>query len=80
MAKTVLTLPDGRSMVTASEKRYHVVIAHRKGLVRASSSDSRQRALSSWRSFQLAKAWVIDGVTGEYVRTPDSPRLKGSTR
>jgi hypothetical protein len=78
--KHTLTLPDGRTVDHYSEKRYIVVSDSRNGLRRVHSSDSPTRALSHWRSFHQAKVWLIDSQTGEAIRTPDSPRLTGSTR
>jgi hypothetical protein len=78
--KHTLTLPDGRTVEHYSSKRYHVISDTRNGLRRIASSDSPTRALSHWRSYDLVKCWLLDGETGEAIRTPDSPRLTGSTR
>ncbi len=70
-----LTLPDGRTLTHHSAKRWHVVRDEHGTLSRVSSSDERSRALSSWRRADLTRSWVIDGDTGEIIRTPMSPRL-----
>jgi hypothetical protein len=77
--RRTLALPDGRTVETTSTKRWHVVIEHpQRGLVRRTSSDSRERALSAWRQWREHgrwAGWVLDADTGTVVRSPDSPRL-----
>lgn len=71
----VLTVPDGRTVKTTSTKRWHVVIDHpARGLVRRTSSDSRERGLAHWREWDRHNAdwpaWLIDSRTGNIERGP----------
>lgn len=74
--RRMLALPDGRTIETTSAKRWHVVIEHEyRGLVRRTSSDSRERGLTAWRQHaRTLPSWLIDADTGNVERTPDSPR------
>jgi hypothetical protein len=72
-----LALPNGKTVSTSSQKRYHVVVRlTRRSYKRAHSSETRSLGLAQWRrEAKLHDAWLLDAVTGEVIRDPDSVRF-----